>query len=206
MNSGIEIISLAILTDDDEKYRPNEYHFERWGFEHRMKIPMVKTVDYKIKKELIEKLDKSKNPMALAVKVQLKSRENRNKDVNENLKLKVELMREYYKNGYDRQYIRSLFRFLDSIIRLPEKQERQFGEEILKMEEVHNMAELTSLERIAKKDGKKEGRKEGRKEGKMEEKYSIARELLKLGISVSAITKATGLSAEEIEKLSAKGH
>jgi hypothetical protein len=47
---GAEIISLAILTDEDENDRPNEYHFSRWGFEHRMKIPLVKIIDIKTKR------------------------------------------------------------------------------------------------------------------------------------------------------------
>ncbi|MCP5048295.1 MAG: transposase [bacterium] len=198
MDKGIEIISLAILTDDDKNYRPNVYSSGRWGFKIKMEIPLVKTVDYKNKKEFREKLESSKNPMALAVKVQLKSREYKNRNNNQGLNLKVELMREYYRKGYDRKFIHSLFRFLDSIFQLPETMERMFSEEIFKMEEEHNMPYITSIERIAKKDGKKEGEKE--------RTISIARELIKIGIAVTDISKATGLSIEEIQTLSETVH
>jgi hypothetical protein len=38
----IPVISLAILTDDDENFRPCEHEFKLFGFEVRMKIPVVK--------------------------------------------------------------------------------------------------------------------------------------------------------------------
>ena len=51
-------------------------------------------------------------------------------------------------------------------------------------------------------DGAKlEGRMEGRMEGKMEERLEIANNLKSLGVDITAIHKATGLSPEEIEKL-----
>ena len=42
---------------------------------------------------------------------------------------------------------------------------------------------------------------EGRAEGRAEEKLENARNLKSLGVSTEIIMKATGLSAEEIEKL-----
>ena len=46
-----------------------------------------------------------------------------------------------------------------------------------------------------------EGRMEGRVEGSLEEKIAIARNLKSMGMSISDISKATGLSEEEIEAL-----
>ncbi|MCQ2191373.1 MAG: Rpn family recombination-promoting nuclease/putative transposase [Paludibacteraceae bacterium] len=50
-------------------------------------------------------------------------------------------------------------------------------------------------------EGREEGRAEGREEGRIKEKYDNARNLKKLGVAFDIITKATGLSVEEIEKL-----
>ena len=44
-------------------------------------------------------------------------------------------------------------------------------------------------------------RKEGRLEGRLEEKIAIARNLKSMGMSISDISKATGLSEEEIKVL-----
>ena len=48
---------------------------------------------------------------------------------------------------------------------------------------------------------RKEGREEGREEGRVEEKIAIARNLKSMGMSISDISKATGLQEEEIKAL-----
>ena len=53
----------------------------------------------------------------------------------------------------------------------------------------------------AKLEGRQEGRLEGRQEGISERNTEIARNLIKLGMPPNQITAATGLSAEDIEKL-----
>lgn len=68
----IPVISVAILTDDNKEYRPNEYFFSLFGFELKMRIPIIKILDYKYNQELIEKLETTDNPMAMIVKAQLK--------------------------------------------------------------------------------------------------------------------------------------
>ena len=47
----------------------------------------------------------------------------------------------------------------------------------------------------------KKGRQEGKQEGRQEEKISIAKNLIQMGMSIADITKATGLSEDEIIKL-----
>ena len=59
---GSEVISVAILTDEDENYRPDEYSFSRWGFDLRLKIPIVKIIDFKNKEKYRKKLENSTNP------------------------------------------------------------------------------------------------------------------------------------------------
>ena len=74
---------------------------------------------------------------------------------------------------------------------------------------VRRMAELRekwemdeiAVKKHAERIGKEEGRREGRLEGKIEEKRSVAKKLREMGIEVSKIIEATGLSKEEIEKL-----
>lgn len=50
-------------------------------------------------------------------------------------------------------------------------------------------------------EGRKEGREEGKIEGKIEGKMEIVCNLKKMGLPIETIMQATGLSAEEIEKL-----
>ena len=53
----------------------------------------------------------------------------------------------------------------------------------------------------AKMEGREEGREEGRAEGREEEKNDIARTMKEMGMSAEMISKATGLSEEDIERL-----
>ncbi|WP_439257296.1 hypothetical protein [Lonepinella sp. BR2271] len=48
---------------------------------------------------------------------------------------------------------------------------------------------------------KKEGLQEGIQEGKLENMKSVTRNMLSLGLDVELISKAVGLSVEEIKKL-----
>lgn len=61
---------------------------------------------------------------------------------------------------------------------------------------------MTLLERDREKI--EEGRQEGRQDGRQEEKLEIAKNMIKLGIDIDTIIKATGLSKEIIEKLNIK--
>ena len=196
---GTEVISLAILTDEDENWRPDEFVSGRWGFEHRMKIPIVKLIDYKNKEELREKVETSINPMAMVVKAQLKSYELKSADDKKKSTVKWELIRQCYEKGHTKTEINALLKFIDWIIRLPEGLSRQLSEEIIKLEEEYKMAYVTSWERIAKEDGIKIGEKKGEERGKLE----AARGLIKRGVDMDIIAEATGFPREEIEKLAA---
>jgi len=191
--TGTEVISLAILTDEDDQYRPDEYLFSRWGFYHRLKIPIVKIIDFKNKEELHEKLATSLNPMAMIVNAQLKSFEVKKGDDTQKFDVKRELIRRCYKHGYDKRFIGSLLHFIDLIFRLPESLERKLSEDIINLEEEHKMPQVTSWEKIAKKDGRKEGR--------TEEKKEIAKKMLLDGLTIETITKYTGLTETQIKAL-----
>ena len=52
------------------------------------------------------------------------------------------------------------------------------------------------------KKGREEGREEGLKEGQGEERLKIAMNLIRVGASCEIISQATGLSAEEVSRLS----
>ena len=62
-----------------------------------------------------------------------------------------------------------------------------------------NNVELVRRKEI--NSARSDGRKEGRKEGANNEKKSIAKNLLKMNLSVKDIMKATGLSKKQITAL-----
>ena len=60
---------------------------------------------------------------------------------------------------------------------------------------------LAEGEAIGLKKGKAEGMKEGKAEGKAESMVQVAKSLSKMGVSLSQITEATGLSESEINQI-----
>ncbi len=79
-------------------------------------------------------------------------------------------------------------------------QEKQAYEESLKYyRDIKNVVDTSKEE--GRLEGKKEGRLEGKKEGRLEEKESLIRSGLKEGLSIALLSKLTGLSEKEIEKI-----
>jgi hypothetical protein len=218
---GTEVVSLVVLADENENYRPDEFRSKRWGFDLRMKFPIIKLIDYKTKKELREILETSDNPMAMVVKAQLRSFELQKADDIKKSTVKWELIRECYQKGYEKKAIRTLFKFIDWLIRLPVDLEKQLSQKIVKLEEENKMPYVTSWERMAEergeirgeirgeKRGEKRGEIRGEKRGEIrgeirgEKKAYIetARRMLNEGFSIETISRCTQLSESEIKKL-----
>jgi hypothetical protein len=207
---GVQVISLAVLTDEDINYRPNEYIVSLLGFELRMKIPIVKIIDYKLKEDLRRQLETSANPMAMVVKAHLKSFEVKKEPDNKKSSVKWELMRQCYESGYSKKSSRILLKFIDWFIRLPDELEKQLTGKIIKFEEEYKMPYVTSWERIAEERGKKIGEEigeeRGEERGEEKGKLQTARELVKRGVDINIIAEATGFSREQIEKLATEVH
>jgi hypothetical protein len=201
IDKGVKVISVAILTDEDVNYRPDEYLVRQWGFELRMKIPMVKIIDFKNNRELREMLETTDNPMAMVVKAQLKSYELKKADDKRKSAVKWELIRQCYERGYTKKEIRALLKFIDWLILLPVELDKQLSKKIAKLEEDYKMPYVTSWERMAKEEGVKIGEDIGEERGVKIGKLEAAREFLRNGVDIDIVVKSTGLSREEIEKL-----
>jgi len=116
VEKNIPMISVAILADDSPNYRPDEYCFNLFGFEIRMKIPIVKILDYQLKKELRDKLESTTNPMSMIVKAQLKSHEVKQADNDTKFEVTKELIRQCYKHGYSKEDTKLVMNFFDWVI------------------------------------------------------------------------------------------
>ncbi len=189
-----QIISLAILTDDDPTFRPTEYGYEFGGFKLLMQIPLVKLMDYKYNPALIAKLETSDNPMGLIVKSQLKSLELKGADSEKKFAALKELIRLCYQKKYSKEYTRIVLRFFELTIRLPEAYTKSIKQVIIKTEEEFKMEYTPTWERAAEKKGKKQGILE------------VVKNMLRDGLDIRKIADYTGLKKEEIEKLYSKSH
>jgi hypothetical protein len=225
-NAKIPVISLALLTDDNENYRPDEYLFNLFGFELRMKIPIVKILDYRTNPELRKKLEASRNPMVMVVKAQLKSHEVKSSDNARKFEVTRELIRQCYAYGYSKETTHLMMKFFDWVIRLPENYKEQIKEVMKEAEEEYIMEYMAiwerDIERNATKRGLVKGKAEGMAEGLAkglekglkkgyakglrENAKETAARMLEDGLPIEMIAKYTGLSVAEIKKMAPKSH
>jgi hypothetical protein len=102
----LPIVSLAILGDEQETWRPQPFESELWGCNVRFEFPIVKLLDYV---PHWAELEASQNPFAIVVMAHLKTKETRN-DAVARKEWKFRLTKMLYERGYDRQDILNLFR------------------------------------------------------------------------------------------------
>jgi len=186
-----EVISLAILTDDNQCYRPCRYEISRWGFRHLFEFPLIKLVDYNNR---IEELEASLNPFGIIVVAHLKTLETK-KDSQSRLDWKKRLAKALYLKGFSREDIMNLYRFLDWLMVLPKELEIEFQEDMKTFEEGMKVAYITSAERIGIEKGMQEGMQKGIEKGVQKGKAQNLYDLYSEGVLTLEQAKA------QLEKL-----
>jgi hypothetical protein len=183
-----EIASLAILGDERETWRPHPFQAELWGCRVQFEYPMIKLLDYAPR---WAELEESRNPFAVAVMAHLKTKETRN-DAQARKDWKFRLTRRLYEQGYGRQDILNLFRFIDWMLELPEGLKQAFRTELEQYEQEKKMRYVTSIEQMAKE------------EERLATQTAIALNLLQEGAALDFVAKVTGLSVDQLQPLQAQ--
>lgn len=148
---GNAVVSLAVLTDSDPRYRPSAFEYRRWGFHLRMAFPVVKLLDYR---GLEKDLEMNPNPFAIVVLAHL-ARVDR-PTVEGVYRSKWRLVKLLYQRGHGKQQIQDLLRFIDWILRLPKELEARIMSRTEALEQRHNMPYLSNIERRGIEKGLRE--------------------------------------------------
>lgn len=144
-----EVVGLALLTDNDSSFRPNEYVRSRWGFGVRCWFPAIKLIDYRAR---WGELEASPQPFALVTRAFLKTLEVEG-DAQETYRWKKAFLLELYRLSMLRETVRKLYKFIDWIMRLPKEMETQLYYDLKTIEEKNVMPHLTTAERIGMEKG-----------------------------------------------------
>jgi len=146
-----EVISLALLTDENPNFRPNEYSRARreWGFEVVCRFPVVKLIDYR---EKWAELEANPHPFALIVRAYLKALETVG-NAQEKYSWKKRFLLELYDSGMDRETLWAIYKFIDWMIRLPKDLNKTFVAEMKTIEEAKHMSLITSAEEVGLEQG-----------------------------------------------------
>jgi hypothetical protein len=143
------VVSVALLADDNPKWRPNRYEDELWGWSQQMIFPTVKLLDYGNREAALEM---STNPFAHVVLAHLKALETR-RDPEGWRVWKFRLVRGLYERGFQAEDVRQLFLLVDWLMELPRAHENLFWEEVHRYEEEKKMPFVSTPERYGIRKG-----------------------------------------------------
>jgi len=175
-----DVITLAILTDDNKKFRPEKYEVKYPDTCLTLKFGMVKLLDYRPK---IAELEKSKNPFAVITLTYLRLMEAKNDNAKKYF-WKFTLIKSLYKKGYSQENVRQLYKFIDWIVTLPFDLEEKLVCEIKESEEEKSMPIVTNVEKFAK--------------------LEVAKKMIDEGMDAATVARITGLSEAQIKSLAKK--
>ena len=90
------VVSLAVLSDDHDEWRPDSYSYALWGCRISLEFPMVKLLDYQTRSTL---LSESTNPFAVIVAAHLTTQQT-SQDPQGRYLGKLRLAKSLYQRGY----------------------------------------------------------------------------------------------------------
>ena len=156
-----DVVSVAILGDENPRWRPDTFSYSRWGCRAGIWFPVVKLLDYAAQGDVLEH---NPNPFAMVVLAHLKTLQTR-QDQGQRHGWKIRLVKGLYERGLGADDVRKLFRLIDWMMDLPEPLEDTFWQEIKQLAEDRHMPFITTPERIGLRQGRAEGRAEGLAQG-----------------------------------------
>ena len=154
------VISLAILGDENKKWRPNSYEYGLDDSIIKMKFSIVKLLDYDW-----DELSQSDNLFATIVMAHLKTKATTS-NLTEREQWKWSLVRALYQKGLTRFDIINLVKCIDKMMTLPPPLQTAFQTKLDDYEKELNMPFLSTIEENAQAKGKEIGKEIGKELGK----------------------------------------
>ena len=137
------VVSLVVLADDREGWKPDSYGFEHWGAGITSRFLVSKLLEWKGR---WDELEQSQNPFSVAVMSHLKTMETRN-DPSERAKWRFQFFRRLCQGGFLREHVVEMLRFMDWLMVLPPDLELEHHALVEEFEEESNMEYVTSWQR-----------------------------------------------------------
>jgi hypothetical protein len=156
-----EVVSLAVLCDDNADWRPNAFTYGRWGGETGIVFLTAKLLDYAGD---LEALERNENPFAVLVLAHLQALATQGDPLTRR-QWKLRVAKGLYARNWGAEDVSELFRLIDWIMDLPDDLEQQFRDHMFQFEEEKKMPYITWVERHGIEVGMKQGIKKGLMEG-----------------------------------------
>ena len=129
------VVSLAILSDENTKWRPRGFAYGGWGSRTGIRFPIAKLLDY-VGRE--DELEASSNPASQVVLAHLEARATKNAPESRR-KSKLRLVKDCMTCNWSAADVRQLFRVIDWLMELPAELQDGFRRDLHRFEEERQM-------------------------------------------------------------------
>ncbi len=157
----IPIASMGVLADDRPNWRPVEFGYGALQCRMGIRFPIAKLLDWAGSEARLEDSD---NPFAVLTWAHLETRATRS-DLDARLQVKLKIVKNLCRRGWDRQRVIDLFKVVDWMMWLPKQLDSKFRLHVDAMERKKDMRYVTSIERLAMEEGMEKGMHEGMQQG-----------------------------------------
>ncbi len=157
------VVSLAILADGHPQWQPAAFKQALWGCESQLRFPVCKLLELARNET---RLLRNPNPFAIVVLAQIKALQTKG-SLRQRRVWKATLAKLGYERNYTKRTILDLFSFVDWVMVLPKKLERDFDREHTQYEDSRSMKYVTGIERRGIEKGLEKGRQEGQQIGQI---------------------------------------
>ncbi|MFN8541717.1 MAG: DUF4351 domain-containing protein [Thermomicrobiales bacterium] len=151
------VVSLVVLTDGRDGWRPDSYSHDYWGCTITFRYPVVKVLDWRGREAELTDLA---NPFAQVLLAQLAVLTSRG-EIESLAATQLAILRRMARAGYTYEQISALLTFLDGVIALPEEIEARVEAELAELEGVAMPEVMSRLEARILRRGQDLGRTEG---------------------------------------------
>lgn len=150
------VVSLAILADDDPHWNPTSFGYTLWSCRIMLHFPTIKLLELDA-----ATLAASSNPLAMVILIHRDAQATRGKP-EERMQRKVARFRTFFRNRYQPEDLRRIYRILEHILRLPPPLQAQAHAAMrqIEQEENHMSLPMVGLEKIGYLQGHAEGQQE----------------------------------------------
>ena len=190
-----DITALAILADDNPRFRPNTYRHSFMGTTLSYQFRVCKIRDFKI-----QELEASDNPFALALATAWHGLKQNSRTDEQKYIFKIQLVKRLLKRKFNRKRIRKVLAFIKYYSKF-ERSElyHQLEEEIHPKREKMGILEL--VKEKVKEDAIKQGLQQGLQQGKQLALNENIEKLLQKAYTVQQIVDMLDVPEELVQKI-----
>lgn len=178
-------VSLAVLADENEDWKPTHFSQQKWGCGMEFTFPVVKLTDYEPQ---LETLHSSDNAFSILTAAHILTKKTKHQ-ARQRYETKLKLIRLLYQKGWDKQELINFLAVIDWLMHLPEAFAVQLRHEVHQLEEEDKMRYVTSFERLAMAEGRQEGMQQGIQQGIQQGKSWTLRQVLALRFPNADLTR-----------------